>query len=204
MTHIRRKALILTATTIIAIVIVATQTAGNPHHRARPTAALASAPASSSVDPPHAPEVWVNGAVYNYVEYPGGAPQAPAGTPRTPLYVIAPVDPSHPQHQLAETQAVGFSAHDHVIRDPHPHTAYDAICDITIVVPGPRARTGINILTRPILTTLGTRPLLYAANLGNGMKPLTYATRVQRAYDLQLARFIPITSLPCEIDPKHR
>lgn len=144
-------------------------------------------------------KVWVTGAIHSFmITGPGNAKNA------TPLYIIAPVDPAHPLHPLADARTKGFGAHDHVIADPHPGSAYRTTCDLTLTVPGPKAKTGKNVLFRLTLTPAGRRPLLYAANLGHGMQMLTAAARITEAKKLGLARFVDTgTLLACTIEPRH-
>lgn len=132
--------------------------------------------------------VWVNGARHGLVTGP------PAGTSATPsaLYVIAPVVRARPMHPLAEARTHGFGAHDHVLA---PRTRAAGTCDLELVVPGPKARLGRNVLARPTQTPVGTRPLLYSVRLGSGQEPLTWASRIRRATALGLARVVDTHTL---------
>jgi hypothetical protein len=142
--------------------------------------------------------VWVGGTIHRFVV----TGPASAGAPTTPLYVIASIDPSHPLHALADAKTKGFGAHDHVIAGSHANGAWKTVCKLTLVLPGTRARVGTNALLRETMTQLGRRRLVYAANLGGGMKPLTSAARIQRARELGLASLaVTQSSFNCTIQP---
>jgi hypothetical protein len=143
--------------------------------------------------------VWVNGTVHNLVV----TGPAPANAHAVPLYVIAPVSAARPLHPLADAKTHGFGAHDHVIALTHPNGTFHGACDLTLVVPGPKATAGTTIQTRPTLSPAGTKPLLYAARLGNKLLPLTSAARVQTAKHVGLATLIDTHNLvACTVSPR--
>ncbi len=128
---------------------------------------LAAAFAAPAAAGPPADGVWVNGSVHNLVV----TGPASASAHAIPLYVIAPVSAAHPLHPLADAKTHGFGAHDHVIALTHPNNTYHGACDLTLVVPGPKATAGKTIQTRPTLTPAGIKPLLYAARLAQQTAP---------------------------------
>ncbi len=152
---------------------------------------LAAAFAAPAAAGPPADGVWVDGAVHVLVT---GPPPAGATHGRA-LYVIAPISTAHPLHPLADASTHGFGAHDHVIALAHPNGTFHGACDLTLVVPGPKATPGKTIHIRPTLTPAGTKPLLYAARLGNKLLPLTSAARIQTAKHLGLATLIDTHNL---------
>jgi hypothetical protein len=143
--------------------------------------------------------VWVDGAVHVLIT---GPPPAGATHGRA-LYVIAPISPSHALHPLAAARLHGFGAHDHVIALTQPNGTFQGACDLTLVVPGPKATAGKTIRTRSTLTPAGTKPLLYAARLGSKLVPLTSAARIQTAKHLALATLIDTHNLvACTVSPR--
>ena len=127
----------------------------------------------------------------------------PATAKATPLYVIAPVSAAHPLHPLPDAATHGFGAHDHVIQLADPARSFHGVCDLTLVVPGPKAAPGISVETRPTLTPAGRKPLLYAARLGSKLLPLDRASRIAEARQLHLATLIDThTRLACTITPR--
>jgi hypothetical protein len=159
------------------------------------TAALA-APAAAG---PTVDGVWVDGSVHNLVV----TGPASAAAHAIPLFVIAPVSAAHTLHPLADAKTHGFGAHDHVIALAHPNNSYHGACDLTLVVPGPKATAGKTIRTRPTLTPPGTKPLLYAVRLDKKLLPLTSATRIQTAKHLRLASLIDTHNLvACTVSPR--
>lgn len=178
-----RPILVLLAANALALVLAPIVPAAATHVRA------------SDVD-----GVWVNGTVHNLVVT---GPAQPNAKRVTPLYVIAPVSASHPLHPLADAKLHGFGAHDHVAQIANPNTPFHGVCDLTLVVPGPKAKPGKNIQTRPTLTPTGPHALLYAAHLGNKMLSLTWASRIQQAQRLGLAKLVDTsTLLACTITPR--
>ena len=142
--------------------------------------------------------VWVNGTIHRFS---ATVLTDPAKT-ATPLYAIAPVHSSHPLHPLASAMTKGFGAHDHVIAYANPRVAFKSVCKVTLTLPGAGAKVGTNILIRQTLTPLGRKRLLYAANLGKGMTPLTSVARIQRARQLGLAKFLGTPAVfDCTIQP---
>lgn len=137
--------------------------------------------------------VWVNGTIHRF----SVTMLTDPGKPTTPLYAIAPVHLSDPLHPLASARTKGFGAHDHVIAYANPKVAFKTVCKIMLTLPGAGAKVGTNILTRQTMTPLGQRPLLYAAKLGTGMKPLTSVARIQQARRLGLAK---LSSTPAVFD----
>ena len=125
--------------------------------------------------------VWVNGSVHALVT---GPPKTAATAHATPLYVIAPVSAAHPLHALANALTHGFGAHDHVAA-----SVFSGPCDITLVVPGPRAGKS-DIRTRATLTPAGKDALVYAALIGGKMDPLTSVSRIDAAEKAGLIRAI--------------
>ncbi len=160
---------------------------------------LAAAFAAPAVAGPPADGVWVNGSVHNLVV----TGPASANAHAIPLYVIAPVSAAHPLHPLADARTHGFGAHDHVVALIHASNTFHGACDLTLVVPGPKATAGETIQTRPALTPAGTKPLLYAARLHNTLVPLNSATRIQVATRLRLATLIDTHNLvACTVSPR--
>jgi len=145
------------------------------------TAAAAIGTPTAEVD-----EVWVDGTIHRLV----ASGPAAVGKPTTTLYVIARVDLSHPLHPLASATTKRLAAHDHVIANPRPEAELTSVCRLTLTLPGAQADVGLNTLAQQTMTPFGKRPLLYAANLGDGMKPLTSAARIERARDLGLANLV--------------
>lgn len=153
--------------------------------------------AAAAAPRPDVDKVWVNGTVHTFTVTGPGSPHG-----ATPLYVIAPVDPAHPLHPLADAKAKGFGAHDHVIADPHANSAFKTTCELTLVVPGSKAKQGTNVRSRVTLTPAGMKPLLYAASLGHGLVPLTSAARIRAAHERGLARFVDTkVLLACTVNP---
>lgn len=143
--------------------------------------------------------VWIDGAVHVLST---GPPPAGATHP-IPLYVIAPVSASHPLHALAFAKPLGFGAHDHVASLAKPNAAYHGVCDLMLVVPGPKARLGTNVQVRKTLTPAATKPLLYRARLGGTMVALNWASRIKKAKALGLAKLIDThTVIACAITPR--
>lgn len=154
---------------------------------------LAGAQAAGGVD-----GVWVDGTVHNLVVT---GPAAPTAKPR-PLYVIAPVSAAHPLHPLAEARTHGFGAHDHVIALTHPASAFHGACELTLVVPGPKATAG-SIATRPTLTPAGPKPLLYAARMAGKLQMLDRTSRIAQAHRLGLATLVDIhVRVACTVTPR--
>lgn len=116
--------------------------------------------------------VWVDGKVHGLVT---GPPEAGAPKNVLPLYVIAPVSAAHPLHAFASARTRGFGAHDHVIA-----SVYDGPCDLTLVVPGPRAGAS-GVRTRMTITPAGKKPLVYAALVAGRMQPLTSVAAIATA-----------------------
>ena len=140
-------------------------------------AALA-APPAGDVD-----GVWVGGTIHNLVVTGPAKPGAAA----TPLYVIAPVASTRPLHPLADARTHGFGAHDHVIGLARPAETFNGACDLTLLVPGPKAKLGANVMARPTATPSGAHPLLYAVRLGGRLVPLNSAARIGAARKSGLA-----------------
>lgn len=135
--------------------------------------------------------VWVDGKVHGLVT---GPPKAGAPKSILPLYVIAPVSAAHPLHALASARTKGFGAHDHVMA-----SVYDGPCDLTLVVPGPRAGAG-GIRTRMTLTPAGKKPLAYAALVGGRMQPLTSVATIDAAATAGLVKRIDThTVISCTV-----
>ena len=142
--------------------------------------------------------VWVDGTVHDLAT---GPPPAGAKRPIS-LYVIAPVSLSHPLHPLAYAKPLGFGAHDHVVDLANPGAAYQGVCDLTLVVPGPKAKLGSNVEARHTLTPAAMKPLLYRARLGGAMVALDWVSRIKRARALGLAKLIDTkTVIGCTITP---
>jgi hypothetical protein len=159
---------------------------------------LAAAFAVPAAAGPPVDGVWVNGSVHNLVV----TGPASASAHAIALYVIAPLSAAHPLHPLADAKTHGFGAHDHVIALTHPNT-YHGACDLTLVVPGPKATVGKTIQARPTLTPAGVKPLLYAAQLDNKLLPLNSATRIQAAKRLRLATLINThNNVACTVSPR--
>jgi hypothetical protein len=159
-------------------------------------AALAAAAAAA---PPNADGVWVDGVVHNLVV----TGPAPAGARATTLYVIAPISPAHPLHPLADAIKHGFGAHDHVIGLAHPGSIFHGACELTLVVPGPKAVPGKTVGIRLTLTPAGKKPLLDAARLGGKLLPLDAAARIEKAKRLGLATLVDTRTLvACTVSPR--
>lgn len=155
-------------------------------------AASVAAAAGPGVD-----HVWANGAVHDLVV----TGPAPAGAHMTPLYVIAPVSAAHPLHPLADARTHGFGAHDHVIALAPGRATFHGACELTLVVPGPRA--GHDVAVRRTTTPGGPRPLLYAAREGGRLLPLTDAGRVLAAERGGLARLVDThVGFACTVSPR--
>jgi hypothetical protein len=143
--------------------------------------------------------VWVNGRVHKLVV----TGPASASAHAIPLYVIAPLSAAHPLHPLADAKTHGFGAHDHVVALTHPSTTFHGACDLTLVVPGPKAMVGKTIRTRSTLTPAGVKPLLYAFQLDDKVLPLNSATRIQAAERLRLATLIDTHNhVACTVSPR--
>jgi len=143
--------------------------------------------------------VWINGVVHDLAT---GPPPAGAKHPIA-LYVIAPVSLAHPLHPLAYAKPLGFGAHDHVAALADPGAAYHGVCDLTLVVPGPKAKLGSNVEARRTLTPAAMKPLLFRARLGDAMVALDWASRIERARALGLARLVDTqTVIGCSITPR--
>lgn len=141
--------------------------------------------------------VWVDGVVHAF-EATG---LAPAATHSIPLFVIAPVDPSHPLHSRADAESEGFGAHDHVIGLADPARTFRGVCDLQLVVPGPHS-TPANVRSRRTLTPGGTRRLLDAARLGARLRPLTSAASITAARRRGLAALVDTGRLIlCSVSP---
>ena len=142
-------------------------------------AATATAAVRADVD-----KVWVNGIQRSFTIT--GPSQAAKSTP---LFVIAPINPTHPLHPAADAMTKGFGAHDHVIQVPTGRTTFKTNCALTLVVPGSRGKPGKNILVRTTLTPAGTKPLVYAVRLGH-MLPLDRGGRITAAAAAHLVRSV--------------
>ena len=127
--------------------------------------------------------VWIDGTVHGLST---GPPPVGAKHPIA-LYVIAPVSASHPLHPLVFAKPLGFGAHDHVASLPKGKSSYRGLCDLTLVVPGPKAKLGSNVAARHTLTPAGTKPLLDRAMIGGTMEPLNWVSRIEQARALGLA-----------------
>lgn len=154
-------------------------------------AALVSARAGAA-DGPDIDQAWVDGTLYHFLATGPAAPTTQATV--VPLYVIAPVDPSRPLHPLADAATHGFGAHDHVLALTG-EGAFSGVCDLTLVVPGPNGRPGANVAVRSTLTPAGTKPLVYAANLGHGLEALISSTSIQTAASLGLVTLVDTTTM---------
>jgi hypothetical protein len=173
-----------TCRTLVAVLTVAACT----------TLLAASAVAAGSVD-----GVWVDGAAHDLVV----TGPASATAHATPLYVIAPISAAHPLHPLADAKTHGFGAHDHVIGLSHPNSTFHGACDLTLVVPGPRAVIGKTVMTRRTLTPAAAKPLLYRARLGGKLVPLDTATRIKQAAHAGLATLVDTHNpLACTVSPR--
>jgi len=143
--------------------------------------------------------VWINGTVDDLAT---GPPPANAKRP-IKLYVIAPVSAAHPLHPLAYAKPLGFGAHDHVAGLKNPRAAYHGVCDLTLVVPGPKAKVGTNVLARHTLTPAAMKPLLYRARLDGTMAALNWASRIKQAQSQGLATLIDTkTVIACTMTPR--
>jgi hypothetical protein len=146
--------------------------------------------------------VWVDGSVHALST---GPPPSNAKHP-IPLYVIAPVSATHPLHPLPFAKPLGFGAHDHVADVPDPQAGYHGTCDLSLVVPGPKAKLGSNVQARRTLTPAGTKPLLYEVRFDGKLTPLTWGARSKHAQTLGLAAVVNTnTIIGCSISaaPKH-
>lgn len=165
-------------------------------------ALCATAAVAASTDRLHAgftDGVWVDGVVHDLATGPG--PASPAHT--IPLYVIAPVSAAHPLHPLAFAKPLGFGAHDHVAEIPNPKTTYRGVCDLRLVVPGPKAKLGVNVQARQTLTPPGTKPLLRTARLGGKLLPLDSVSRIEQAHRAGLAVLVDTqVTIACTITPR--
>lgn len=160
--------------------------------------ALLASTASAAGD---ADGVWLDGVVHNLVVT---GPAAASARP-VPLYVIAPVSSAHPLHPLADARTHGFGAHDHVIALPPTAKSFHGVCDLTLVVPGPKAVIGSTVKARPTLTPAGEKPLLDAARLNGHLLPLTSASRIVEAHQQGRATLIDThTDLACTVTPAAR
>ena len=176
---IRQFLLMLTAAAALALLAVTTTSGATGRHQA------------GFVD-----GVWIDGVVHGLSTGP-----PPAGAKHViPLYVIAPVSAAHPLHPLAFAKPLGFGAHDHVAAVPNAGSAYRGLCDLTLVVPGPKAKLGSNVAARQTLTPAATKPLLYRAELGGTMEPLNWVSRIKQARALGLATLVDTkTVIGCAI-----
>ena len=177
-----RLTLTLLTTTILAFLVVSGTSGAAGHVRA------------AFVD-----GVWIDGTVHDLAT---GPPPAGAKQPIA-LYVIAPVSLAHPLHPLAFAKPLGFGAHDHVADLPNPGAAYQGSCELTLVVPGAKAKVGSNVEARHTLTPAAMKPLLYRARLGGAMVALNWVSRIKRARALGLAKLIDTrTVIGCTITPR--
>jgi hypothetical protein len=143
--------------------------------------------------------VWVDGVVHDLSTGPG--PAHPTHT--TPLYVISPVSAAHPLHPLAFARPLGFGAHDHVAQIPNAKAPFHGVCDLRLVVPGPKAKVGTNVLARQTLTPVAMKPLLHAARLDGELVPLDSASRIQQARRVGLATIVDTkVTIACTITPR--
>jgi hypothetical protein len=179
---IRRISTVLLLAAAAALCTAATVTASSAHSRAGFTDG-----------------VWVDGVVHDLATGPGPA------TPKhaIPLYVISPVSAAHPLHPLAFAKPLGFGAHDHVAQIPNPKATYRGVCDLQLVVPGPKAKLGTTVLARRTLTPAATKPLLHAARLGGRLVPLNSVSRIQQARRAGLAMLVDTqVTIACVITPR--
>lgn len=140
--------------------------------------------------------VWVNGVVHDL----STGPTPPGAKHPIDLYVIAPISAAHPLHPLAFAKPLGFGAHDHVAAIPGSKPSFRGVCDVTLVVPGAKARLGANVAARQTLTPAASKPLLYQARLGAAMVPLNRVSRIEHAEALGLAKLINThTVIACTI-----
>ena len=130
--------------------------------------------------------VWVNGSVHTLLTLP---PKSGSPANVRPLFVIAPVSAAHPLHPLASALTHGFGAHDHVTS-----SMFSGSCDLTLVVPGPRAGTG-SIRTRTTLTPAGKLKLVYAVDMGGRMQPLTSVATIDAAEKVGFVKAIDTHSV---------
>ncbi len=143
--------------------------------------------------------VWVGGVVHDLAT--GPPPATPSHT--IPLYVIAPVSAAHPLHPLAFAKPLGFGAHDHVAQIPNPKAAFHGVCELTLVVPGPKAKSGTNVRARQTLTPAAMKPLLRMALLGGSWLPLNSVSRIQQARRVGLAMLVDTkVTITCVITPR--
>jgi hypothetical protein len=144
--------------------------------------------------------VWVGGVVHTLLVT-GPAPANPAHV--SPLYVIAPISVTHPLHPLADARTHGFGAHDHVIATGSPAGSFRGVCELTLVVPGPKAALGRNVEARPTMTPAGRKPLLFAARVDGRLVPLDRAARIERARTLGLATLVDTqVGFACTVRPR--
>lgn len=104
------------------------------------------------------------------------------------LYVIGAIDPNNPQSP-GHLPLIG--PHDHVIPiPPHNRGTFSGVWRAFVIVPGPNATVGSNVLVR-FVTPPGA-PLVYAADLnGDGTvqlpeEQLTSAMKIEKAGDFGL------------------
>jgi hypothetical protein len=77
-----------------------------------------------------------------------------------------------------------------VIALTHSAKSFRGVCDLTLVVPGPKAAIGRNVEARPTLTPAGQKPLLYATRLNGRLLPLNWASRIELAHQQGLATLV--------------
>ncbi len=164
--------------------------------------ALAAASAmwvGASVAAPFVDGAWVNGTVHDLST---GPPAGGAKHP-IPLYVISPISAAHALHPLVQAKPLGFGAHDHVAALRNPKATFKGACELTLVVPGTRAKPGSNVVARKTLTPAGVKPLLERARLAGVMTPLNWVSRIRQAQALGLAKLVDThTTISCTIAPR--
>ncbi len=147
-------------------------------------------PATARAGVPPADEIerawFAGGPITLYVLLPAGDPNGPPpppdpALPAADVYLIAPVDPAHPQDPGVVIPSppapfpIVVPVHDTVLRAPRPYV-HRANCFGVQVLAGPRATTG-TVLTRP--DPNGGATLAYALRLGVRTAPLTSAGLIE-------------------------
>ncbi|HZP72037.1 MAG TPA: hypothetical protein VFA97_01540 [Gaiellaceae bacterium] len=83
------------------------------------------------------------------------------------------------------------------------HAALHGVCDLRLVVPGPNATPGTNVLARQTLTPAAMKPLLHAALLGGKLLPLDSVSRIEQARRAGLAMIVDTkVTIACTITPR--
>ena len=142
--------------------------------------ALAISVGSASANPPVSELAWGNDEVYVTTFATAFRPTPASPTARHSFYIIAPVDPGHPQEEAGNGSGC---SHDHVVPVPAGnHGTFSAVADYDLLVP---VLASARVATRHCTFYGSEVDLAWAADLdGNpatDLQPLTSIAKVELA-----------------------